>query len=145
MNRNPPRPIAARPSSRGQGRGAARAGLGLHAGLLACLPVSASLDLDGYDALRGVRATLSVRVSCDRPDDRFRLDLGPIGQGGDTLRLQGPGGTLVAGVTQAGQPWRSGTQVVRFPLNILAGQWVAGGTYRAALEVTVVNERQETP
>ncbi len=119
---------------------------GAHA---ACLPVSASLDADPYDALRGARPTLAVTVTCARPGDRFRLDLGLLDGGAGALRLVGPGGTLLATVARGdGTAWRGerrGTQVVRVPLNILSGQWVAGGTYRAALEVTVVNTRQETP
>ncbi|WP_418514401.1 hypothetical protein [Deinococcus sp. RM] len=118
---------------------------GAHA---ACLPMSASVETDPYDALRGAHPTLAVTVTCARPGDRFRLDLGVLESGAGALRLVGPGGTLLATVGADGAAWRGerrGTQVVRVPLNILSGQWVAGGTYRAALEVTVVNTRQETP
>lgn len=119
----------------------------------ACVPVTtqvslgtsapAPTDLGTYAALSDTRATLSVRVQCERREDRFLVRLSPQNH----LILRAPGGAELAARVPDGE-WarvRTGSQVVTLPLLLPAGQWSVAGTYGAFLEVTIMNHTDDAP
>lgn len=102
------------------------------------------LTLSTYQADRDTRGQLDIEVVCAQPTERYRLRLSgwQLTPQGDAVSRVGAGGGLrlellgaAPGLT--GQEW-TGSQRLRFPLRIPAGQWgVAGGGYPGVISVSL--------
>jgi hypothetical protein len=115
-----------------------------------CEIARTALDLSSYVALQPQHGTFQVEIRCDAFTDRYQLELLGAGgqpdqpggavqislQGLDTsgqllMLLQGTGALLSGEVME-------GTQRLRFPVSVPAGQWTGSGQYGANLRLNLL-------
>lgn len=125
-----------------------------------CEITRTTFDLTGYTALQAQQGSFQVDVRCDALTDRFQLELlgaegfGSGGTGTQAMVAQ-PGEALVvrlnaldssgqlliwlqgAGLLLNGEVME-GSQRLRFPVAVPAGQWAGGGQYRANLRLSLL-------
>ncbi|ANE43611.1 hypothetical protein [Deinococcus puniceus] len=115
-----------------------------------CEITRTALDLSSYVALQPQHGSFQVEIRCDAPTDRYQLEL--LGAGGQPdqpggtvqIRLHGlntPGQLLMlmqgAGTLLSGGVME-GSQRLRFPVSVPAGQWTGGGQYAANLRLSLL-------
>ncbi|THF70029.1 hypothetical protein E7T06_08975 [Deinococcus sp. Arct2-2] len=122
-----------------------------------CEIARTAFDLTGYTALQAQQGSFQVDVRCDAVTDRFQLELlgtegfggggmATVAQPGEALAVRlnalESGGQLLIWLQGAGALLNGevmeGSQRLRFPLAVPAGQWTGGGTYRANLRLSLL-------